>query len=84
MEGLELLAPPLLCGETRLETALFASVNSLLSKEQPWSRYWHANTCKVKMDTLPQLLKPWPTEDSLPAMHACWFGTETNVPWSID
>lgn len=23
-------------------------------------------------------------EDSLPTVHACRFGTETNVPWSID
>lgn len=23
-------------------------------------------------------------EDSLPTVHACLFGTETNVPWSID
>lgn len=70
MEGLELLAPPPSCGVREFKTVSPKHKFLSFSKEQWRPGCRHANTCKVKMDTLPGLLVAglWSTACQ-PCMH---------------
>lgn len=70
MEGLELLAPPPSCRVREFKTVSLRHKFLSFSKEQQRPGCRHANTCKVKMDTLPGLtIACLPRTACQPCMH---------------